>query len=91
VAGQCRWCSAGERGGVRDLPDAKVGFDEGLSAKVLTVGIGHLVVMLFVVSAGVFLLSVQRAWASPSWAASLQATLAQAAKWWAAGGIHFSF
>jgi hypothetical protein len=47
--------------GVRDLPIVKAGFDEGLSAKALTVGIGQLVVVLFVVSVGVFLLNVQRA------------------------------
>jgi hypothetical protein len=55
VASQCCWCGASERGGVGDLPDVKAGLDEGLSATALTAGIWHLVVMLFVVSAGVFL------------------------------------
>jgi hypothetical protein len=48
-------CCAGERGGVGDLPDAKVGLDEGLIANTLIAGIGRLVVVRFTVSAGVFL------------------------------------
>jgi hypothetical protein len=48
-------------GAVGDLLDAKAGLGEGLSAKALTAGIGHLVVVLFVVSVGVFLLNMQRA------------------------------
>jgi hypothetical protein len=59
-------------GGVGDLLDAKAGLGEGLSAKALTAGIGHFMVVLFVVSVGVFLLNVQRARASPSWATLLR-------------------
>jgi hypothetical protein len=93
VAGSPRWPAwpAGATGaalvsveGVGDLLDVNIGFDEGLSAKALTVGIG-----LFVASAGVFLLNVQHARDSPLWVASLRATPAQAAQWWAVGGIFF--
>jgi hypothetical protein len=54
-------CCAGERGGVGDLLGAKVGLDEGLSAKALTPGIERLVVVLFAASAGAFLQKHARA------------------------------
>jgi hypothetical protein len=45
--------------GVEDLPDVKVGLEKSLIAKVLTAGIGRLVVVLFTVSAGAFLQNTQ--------------------------------